>query len=58
MSGGVEDIWDNSLMSSKVVLESIVLAHKQIQILRHMVGDSSEDHTVISDLLWDYVLSH
>lgn len=62
MSGGVKDIWDNSLMSnlqsSKIVLESIVLVHKQIQILSHMVEDRSEDHTVISDLLWDYVLSH
>lgn len=55
MSGGVEDIWDNSLMSSKIILESIVLVHKQIQILHNMVGDSSEDHTAISDLLWDYV---
>ena len=58
MPGGVEDIWDNSLMSSKIVLESIVLVHKQIQILRHMIEDRSEGHTVISDSLWDYVLSH
>jgi len=58
MSGGVEDIWDNSLMSSKIVLESIVLVHKQIQILRHMVEDRPEGRIVISDLLWECVLSH
>lgn len=45
-------------MSSKIVLESIVLVHKQIQILRHMVEDRPEGRIVISDLLWDYVLSH
>lgn len=58
MSGGVEDIWDNSLMFSKIVLESIVLVHKQIQILSHMVEDKPEGHIVISDLLWECVLSH
>lgn len=58
MPGGVKDIWDNSLMSSKIVLESIVLVHKQIQILSHMVEDKPEGHIVISDLLWECVLSH
>lgn len=58
MSGGVEDIWDTSLISSQVILDVIPLVRKQIYILRDMLGSDKEEsnNDIITNDIWNYIL--
>lgn len=60
MSGGVEDIWDTSLISARMILDTMPLIHKQVYILQNMLNESPKDHrnkvAHIASVLWDVTL--